>query len=194
VPYRELPAVVDSVAASPAAIDTPVAAPAPAPPVETVSPPPPIARSAPARKPKPARARPTPPPPDEDETGTAGAEHSMTFIPVQTRTEVTLSSTRPSSAPGAPAPAATDTVGDASLPLLCGEVVDESGAPIEGARVQLTSPPLTIRTDKRGRFCVACPAGERTFLVDAPGFTPVTRGVELTGATFETHITLSPAR
>ena len=117
----------------------------------------------------------------------------MTFIPVQTRTEVTLSSTRPSSTPGTPAPAATDTVGDASLPLLCGEVVDESGAPIEGARVQLTSPPLTIRTDKRGRFCVACPAGERTFLVDAPGFTPVTRGVELTGATFETHITLSAA-
>ena len=186
VPYRQLPAGADSVAASPAAIDTPVAMPAPPPP------PPPVARStpAPARKPKPARVRPAPPQPEEDETGTAGAEHSMTFIPVQTRTEVTLSSTRPTSAP---AQSSTDTVGDASLPLLCGEVVDESGAPIEGARVQLTSPPLTIRTDKRGRFCVACPAGERTFLVDAPGFTPVTRGVELTGATFETHITLSPA-
>ena len=191
-PYRELPAVGDSAAASPAAIDTPIAVPAAPAPVVS-APPPPVAPAAPARKPKPranpARVRPAPPS-DEDETGTAGAEHSMTFIPVQVKTEVTLSSTRPSSAP---APPATDTVGDASLPLLCGEVVDESGAPIEGARVQFTSPPLTIRTDKRGRFCVACPAGERTFLVDAPGFTPITRGVELTGATFETHITLRPA-
>jgi len=193
VPYRELPAVGDSVTASPAAIDTPAAAPAP-PPVERVTaPPPPVAAAtpAPARKPKPKPVRPAPPPPaEEEETGTAGAEHSMTFIPVQTKTEVILTPTRSSSAP--PPPAA-DTVGDASLPLLCGEVLDESGAPIEGARIRLTSPPLTIRTDKRGRFCVACPAGERTFLVDAEGFTPVTRGVELSGATFETHITLSAA-
>jgi hypothetical protein len=134
----------------------------------------------------------------EDESGTAaGVAHSMTFVPVQVKTEVRLSSTAPTS-PSQPAGAATaaaaDTVGDVgdqAMPLLCGEVVDESGAPIEGARIQLTSPPLTIRTDKRGRFCVSCPAGERTFLVDAPGFAAVTRGVELTGPTFETHITLT---
>jgi hypothetical protein len=148
----------------------------------------------PARKPAPApvRSRTTPPiaTKPEDEGGTAaGAENSMTFVPVQVKTEVRLSPTQPTAT--AP-PAAADTAGDAAMPLLCGEVVDETGAPIEGARVQLTAPPLTVRTDKRGRFCVACPAGERTFLVDAPGFTPVTRGVELTGATFETHVSLSP--
>jgi len=105
------------------------------------------------------------------------------------KTEVHLSSTQPK--PAAAAAPAADSAADASMPLLCGEVLDESGAPIEGARVRLTAPPLTVRTDKRGRFCVACPAGERTFLVDAPGFVAVTRGVELTDGTFETHITLA---
>ena len=84
-------------------------------------------------------------------------------------------------------------MGDQSLPLLCGDVVDDSGAPIEGARIQVMVPSLTARTDKRGRFCVALPAGEHTFLVDAAGFSAVTRGVELTGGTFETHVTLTAA-
>jgi len=144
----------------------------------------------------PARARPRPAPPQEtqpeDESGTAaGAEQSMTFVPVQVKTEVRLSS-QPSSPP--PAAAAADTAGDQALPLLCGVVVDESGAPIEGARVQVMAPALTIRTDKHGRFCVALPAGERTFLVDAAGYSPVTRGVELSGGTFETHVTLAAPR
>ena len=126
----------------------------------------------------------------EDEGGSAaGVEHSMTFIPVQTKTEVQLSPSQPSTAP---APS-TDTVGDQSLPLLCGLVADESGAPIEGARVQVMQPSLTVRTDKRGRFCVALPAGEHTFLVDATGYSAVTRGVELSGGTFETRVTLAAA-
>jgi hypothetical protein len=148
----------------------------------------------PARKPAPARTRPAPPVASspEDEGGTAaGAENSMTFVPVQVKTEVRLSPTQPKATS---TPAVEDTAGDQAMPLLCGEVVDETGAPIEGARVQLTAPPLTVRTDKRGRFCVACPAGERTFLVDAQGYTAVTRGVELTGGTFETHVSLSRAR
>ena len=202
-PYRMLPAPVESTAtpaasaqeAAPATTDgavlqVPAATPAP---VAEATPKPPV-RSNPRKRPAPVVQ-----PQSEDESGTAaGVAHSMTFVPVQVKTEVRLSSTAPPSpsaqAAATPAPAVADTAGDQALPLLCGEVVDESGAPIEGARIQFTSPPLTIRTDKRGRFCVSCPAGERTFLVDAPGFAAVTRGVELTGPTFETHITLAAAR
>jgi hypothetical protein len=188
-PYRALPAdSTDRSAAVAHAEST-----AQAPPV-VVPPPPPAPAAKPrsvVRKPAPVRARVPKDETSEDESGTAaGVEHSMTFVPVQVKTEVRLSSSQPSATP---APS-TDTVGDQALPLLCGEVVDESGAPIEGARIQVMVPSLTVRTDKRGRFCVALPAGEHTFLVDAAGFSAVTRGVELTGGTFETHVTLGAAR
>lgn len=217
LPYRALPAPVESAAAHAVESDTQAAASvpvvavkphadslalqAPAPvvaaphPLATEPPAKPPAARSPARpkaKPPATRTRPAPPVAahvDEDEQTTAGAAHSMTFVPVQVKTEVRLSSVQGSMAP----PPAADTTADAAMPLLCGEVVDESGGPIEGARIQLTSPPLTLHTDKRGRFCVACPAGERTFLVDAPGYTAVTRGVELTEGTFETHVTLAAA-
>jgi len=195
VPYRALPA--DSAAAR----STPAEAPqvahsdsALAPPAVVAAPPKP-AVTAKAHAPARIRPRVSPDPQSEDEGGTAaGVEHSTTFVPVSVKTEVRLSSSQPSSQASSPPAPAADTVGDPSLPLLCGEVVDESGAPIEGARVQVMVPALTIRTDKRGRFCVALPAGERTFLVDAAGFQAVTRGVELSGATFETHVTLTAAR
>jgi len=191
-PYRALPAGADSAKSAVAA--APVAH------TDSVIPPPPAVAAVPVKPavtPKPhapAHARTprvaTDETQSEDEGGSAaGVEHSMTFIPVQTKTEVQLS-------PSQPAPAAapsTDTVGDQSLPLLCGLVSDESGAPVEGARVQVMQPSLTVRTDKRGRFCVALPAGEHTFLVDASGYSAVTRGVELTSGTFETHITLAAA-
>jgi len=188
-PYRALPAdSADRSAAVAHAEST-----AQAPPV-VIPPPPPAPAAKPRsvkRPPTPVRARVPKDETSEDESGTAaGAEHSMTFVPVQVKTEVRLSSSQTSATP---APA-TDTVGDQALPLLCGEVVDESGAPIEGARIQVMVPSLTVRTDKRGRFCVALPAGEHTFLVDAAGFSAVTRGVELTGGTFETHVTLGAAR
>ena len=186
-PYRALPAAAESVTAKPAAVDTPVTASVPPPPPAQVKPPE-AAKPKPHAATKPHTAPHREPQATEPET-TTGAENSITFVPVQVKTEVHLSSTQPK--PAAAAAPAADSAADASMPLLCGEVLDESGAPIEGARVRLTAPPLTVRTDKRGRFCVACPAGERTFLVDAPGFVAVTRGVELTDGTFETHITLA---
>ena len=189
-PYRALAATADSTAAhaEPQRADS---VPPPPPPVVT-----PVPKPAATAKPHtPAHIRPRTAPDEDsqsqDEGGSAaGVEHSSTFIPVQIKTEVQLSPS-PKSSP-APAPA-TDTVGDQALPLLCGEVVDESGAPIEGVRIQVMVPSLSVRTDKRGRFCVALPAGEHTFLVDAAGYSAVTRGVELTSGTFETHITLTAA-
>ena len=195
VPYRALPVPADSAAARSTPADAPQADSVVRPPALPLTEHTAAKTHVPARSPAHARPRPAPreQTPEEDESGTAaGAEHSMTFVPIQVKTEVQLSSSQPSPPP--PAAAAADTAGDQALPLLCGVVVDESGAPIEGARVQVMAPALTIRTDKRGRFCVALPAGERTFLVDAAGYAPVTRGVELSGPTFETHITLAAAR
>jgi hypothetical protein len=92
---------------------------------------------------------------------------------VQVKTEVTLSSTRPSSAP------ATDTVGRCVAAAPLREVVTSRARRSRAPACSSRRPRSRSAPSKRGRFCVACPAGERTFLVDAPGFTPVTRGVEL---------------
>ena len=92
----------------------------------------------------------------------------------------------------APALAATAPAGDADddWPLLCGEVLDESGAPVAGARVLLADLDLTARTDKRGRFCIAAPAGDRTLSVQALGFSAHRQVVSLGTATLELRISL----
>jgi len=83
--------------------------------------------------------------------------------------------------PGEPAPAWS---------LLCGEVVDESGAGIEGARVQLEAPVLITRTDHAGKFCLSCPVGKRTLRVEIAGHGTATREVELVGASAQVRIAL----
>ncbi|TMA24633.1 MAG: carboxypeptidase regulatory-like domain-containing protein [Deltaproteobacteria bacterium] len=75
-------------------------------------------------------------------------------------------------------------------PLLCGEVVDASGAAIEDARVRLDANSLVERTDRRGRFCLACPVNRLTLTVEAEGHGTVTYAVELDGATTQVRITL----
>jgi hypothetical protein len=81
----------------------------------------------------------------------------------------------PRPAPATPtAAAAEDDATD--WPLLCGEVLDDAGAPVVGARVALADLDLSARTDRRGRFCLAAPAGERTWTITALGFTAA-RGV-----------------
>jgi len=109
-----------------------------------------------------------------------------TIIPVRVSKTVRLSSP-PSRKPPEPE-------GDEQWPLLCGEVIDSEGHPVEGARVQLASFALTVRTDRRGRFCVACPPGVRALRVEATGFPVVNRTVELSGELVETRIALPPAR
>ena len=51
-----------------------------------------------------------------------------------------------------------------------GIVVDDKGAPIAGARVNVRDIGLTLRTDAQGRFCIAAPAGVQHVTIDANGF------------------------
>jgi len=147
-------------------------------------------------KPKPRRA----PPPEELEPdgwtegdGELAPEHTATVVPVRVQTSVSLVPSRPQPLPATPPPPA-EPEPEASWPLLCGEVITFAGVPVEGARVELESPALVVRTDKRGRFCVACPPGTRVVRVEHAAFEPVKRAIELTGATVETRIWLTTPR
>ena len=51
-----------------------------------------------------------------------------------------------------------------------GIVVDDKGAPIAGARVNVRDIGLTLRTDAQGRFCIAAPAGVQHVTIEATGF------------------------
>ncbi|HVX41029.1 MAG TPA: carboxypeptidase-like regulatory domain-containing protein [Gemmatimonadaceae bacterium] len=67
--------------------------------------------------------------------------------------------------------------GDARL---SGRVVDERGAPVNGASVAFWDPTRTARTNERGAFVLdSLPAGTRTMEVRAIGFAPSTRVVHL---------------
>ena len=81
----------------------------------------------------------------------------------------------------------------ADWPLLCGEVLDDTGTPVAGARVLLADLDLGARTDKRGRFCLAAPPGDRTLSVVALGFATVRQVVSLGAQTLEVRIALHPA-
>ncbi len=80
----------------------------------------------------------------------------------------------------------------ADWPLLCGEVLDDTGTPVAGARVLLADLELGARTDKRGRFCLAAPPGDRTLSVVALGFAAARQVVSLGTQTLEVHIALHP--
>ncbi len=166
----------------------------------------------PARHPRPVRRRIVQAPPDEDvepENVQYQPDYAVSMIPTRIQTEVRLSAppagdagqpdvaTRPSrdnaSAALQDSVRADAADDDKDWPLLCGQVVDGSGAPVSGARVDLESPRLTVSTDVNGRFCVACPTGDRTVRIDAAGRGHATRGVALKGSLFEMRIELSPA-
>ncbi len=162
------------------------------------------ARTAPER-PRPAHATKTmrtapryvgPPLPREPEPDvTYASESPGTIVPTRVTTTVKLSPepTRvPVPAPGPPTAAEPESEED--WPLLCGTVLDAVGAPVEGARVVLAANALSVRTDRRGRFCVACPPGSQTVRVEATGREPVSRSVELTTGMTEIRFSLATGR
>jgi hypothetical protein len=127
--------------------------------------------------------------------GELAPERGATIVPVRVQTSVSLAPARPRpEATPTPPPAPDPPASDESWPLLCGEVISFTGAPVEGARVELASPPLTVRTDKRGRFCIACPPGARVVRVEHAAFEPVNRAVELKSETLEMRIWLTTPR
>lgn len=101
--------------------------------------------------------------------------------------------TPPAPAPAAPQTAEPEVDEGASWPLLCGIVLDETGAPVAGARIALADLDLGARTDRRGRFCIAAPPGDRTLSVVAAGFATHRRVVSLGTENLEVSIPLTPA-
>jgi outer membrane biosynthesis protein TonB len=98
--------------------------------------------------------------------------------------------TAPAPKPVASKPAEPAFDEGASWPLLCGVVLDDTGSPVAGARVALADLDLSARTDRRGRFCVAAPPGDRTLSVVAQGFATHRRIVSLGAAGLDISITL----
>src|SRR5205809_6969631 len=76
---------------------------------------------------------------------------------------------------------------------LRGRVVDESGAVIAGAQVQLLSHSQTYHAmaDTDGKFLIQSPAGSGTLRISAPGFSPST--VEWNHSVSPISVTLKPA-
>lgn len=83
--------------------------------------------------------------------------------------------------------------GEEAWPLLCGEVVDESGAPVTGARILLADLDVGARTDRRGRFCLAAPPGDRTLSVVALGFATQRRAVSVANGAPDVRMVLKAA-
>lgn len=81
----------------------------------------------------------------------------------------------------------------AAMGLLCGEVTDEEGAPVAGARILLADMEVGevgVVTDRRGRFCVSAPRGDRTVSVVALGFATHRLLVTMEGQTASLSIRL----
>ncbi|MCC6348404.1 MAG: carboxypeptidase regulatory-like domain-containing protein [Candidatus Eisenbacteria bacterium] len=150
-------------------------------------------RPAPVRTPvpTPVTERPTPPTPA---ASTPAPVRAASPTPVQTTPPAPVQASRPAPAEASPTRASeTEATDSASWPLLCGIVLDETGAPVAGARVTLADLDLGARTDRRGRFCVAAPPGDRTLSVVATGFVTSRRVVSLGTENLEVSIPLTPA-
>lgn len=92
---------------------------------------------------------------------------------------------------GAPGASTTD---DVSWPLLCGVVLDSAGVPLAGVRVTVTEIAFSVRTDKRGHFCLSAPAGIQHLLIEADGLPAVRQAVTLKPDAAELRFQLSPGR
>lgn len=101
----------------------------------------------------------------------------------ETRSEPTSRATAP--------PIALPDNDHAAWPLLCGVVLDASGAAVAGARVSLADLDLAGRTDRRGHFCLAAPPGERTLTVAAQGFATARKLVSLEAQGLELQVLLA---
>jgi len=143
-----------------------------------------------APKPRVRHAEETPPPETPEEAAWFQQEPTMTIVPVKVTTEVRLSSpTANDSAPPVPG-----NVPGQDWPIVCGVVVDSTGAAIEGASVEVDESVEAEHTDAKGRFCMPCPTHKLDLRVSATGRETVTYTVEVDGPTTQVRITLPPAR
>jgi hypothetical protein len=95
------------------------------------------------------------------------------------------------SSPKSSAPSSSHASAPRGGPMLCGEVRNTQGQPIEGARVFLVSPSRMVRTDRNGKFCLVCSSGKHTIRIEASGRATVTRTVQVGRDRLETRFTLN---
>lgn len=127
----------------------------------------------------PRRSPPAPARTDAPSGPTAPAAPPMSS-PSRTVDDPPAAATTPASPSAAARPTASPAIDtEADWPLLCGEVLDERGQPVAGARVLLADLDLGARSDRRGRFCIAAPVGDRTISVSAQGFATLRQLVSL---------------
>ena len=122
--------------------------------------------------------------PEED--GWNATEPTAMIVPVHITTEVELSG----DSERTPTPPAPEPKAGEDWPVVCGQVVDASGAGVEGASVTIDSTDISERTDKSGRFCLASPTRKLTLLVGAEGRDSVRYAVELEGHNTQVSIAL----
>ena len=122
--------------------------------------------------------------PEED--GWNATEPTAMIVPVRVTTEIELSG----DSERTPVPAAPEPKPGEDWPMVCGQVVDASGAGVDGADVRIESTDITERTDKNGRFCLASPTRKLTLLVGASGRDSVRYAVELEGRNTQVSVTL----
>jgi len=114
-------------------------------------------------------------------------ENTATIVPVTVTTSVSLA--------GKPDKDSVVTShDDAPWPMLCGQVVDASGAPIAGASVELRATETTEHTDANGLFCIASPTRQVTLHVTADGRSGVEWPVSLEGRMTQAKLRLASAK
>ncbi|MEO5988901.1 MAG: carboxypeptidase regulatory-like domain-containing protein [Candidatus Eisenbacteria bacterium] len=149
-----------------------------------------------SEKPRPLPPRPLASAAVEQKRHDLPAKSTPKSVPATTMLVTTTSTVAPGvmATPTSIAPSQANTHVDAvtDWPLLCGEVLDDTNTPVAGARVMLADLDLSARTDKRGRFCIAAPMGDRTLSVVALGFGTARQVVSLGAQTLEVHIALRP--
>jgi len=179
----------------PQVVHTPKSTPVEAPPQEPAH----VTVLEPARPAEPARTPPKPAPAPVTAAivpvpaPNPPAERSGPSQIVPTRTITVTQHREQPTKPVVSKPAEPEVDTGASWPLLCGVVLDDAGSPVAGARVALADLDLSARTDRRGRFCVAAPPGDRTLSVVAQGFATHRRIVSLGASGLDVSITLPAA-
>ena len=78
--------------------------------------------------------------------------------------------------------------------FLCGVVLDSAGVPLAGVRVTVTEIAFSVRTDKRGHFCLSAPAGTQHLLIEATGLPAIRQAVTLKPDADELRFQLLPGR
>jgi hypothetical protein len=138
--------------------------------------------------PNPPRRDPAPSEPSASGTASASEPQRPSSSAATPKDSAAARAGRASAEPETPASAES-----ARWPLVCGEILDESGMPIAGARAFLADLDLAARSDRNGRFCIAAPPGDRTISVVAQGFASYRSILSVERTDVQLRITLKAA-